>query len=161
MEDYSLLIVRPEAVHLHEEILTALEKRGYLILFKKHIDDWAAVATELYHEMSLRHMEAFLDYYEKNQWGNVFIAMVVRHKEGNTLEQLKKDVGSEKEYQHQKEESLRGIFGLSSSFNLSVEHLTFVYNGFHCPTTEKELQESLMTLGIHSTQFSSNPATKN
>lgn len=156
MSDISLLVVRPEVQLQWSEIAVSLEKRGYSCLGEYRRDDWDVVAAAFYgHLLIDGQLRAYLQWYVEHGWGFSFLAALVQHQDGDTLQRLVHDKGPLFAYQTGGDrESLRAEFGRGAEFNVQYALSTrngyqfAPYNGFHAPTSEEELRHNLRTLGL-------------
>lgn len=151
MEDYSLLIIKPEILGKKEDVVKSLERRGYEVLSDKECEGWDEFAKMTYtNVLALDEIEAGLKGYVKNNFGFNFHAILVKHKEGNTVERLNNEKGGFLTYQTDESEksTLRGEFGLSGDMNEHYKDKTLVYNGIHTSINEEELQRNIEFLNI-------------
>ena len=148
MKDFSILIIKPEAIENKEKIIISLNKRGYKIILKKEFTNWRNTMAKIYKEFSSEEIETYIKGYDQHKFGDKFIILLLTHKKGNTLQRLKEEKGNFINYQKKKENSLRGEFGLPEKYNTKYRGITFVYCGVHCPENEEELELQLKMFDI-------------
>jgi hypothetical protein len=170
MQDISLLIVRPEVRFEAPYIEVSLQRRGYDIVQKERRTDWWCIAQCFYgNQLDDTQLQLYLSghYALFHGFGFNFLAWIVEHKEGGTLERLAKDKGHLYDYQDRGRKdvdttSLRAEFGFGRKLNVpyplpSSNGYTFApYCGFHAPSTKEELENNLEILGL--TRFASRNA---
>ena len=148
MKDISLVIVKPEIISRTEQVISSLRKRGYDILLQKAYTGWRELAKKIYTEFTPEQIKVYLSGYDKHNWNDDYMALIVSHKEGNTLKRLKQEQGNYVAYQTQKENTLRAEFGCLADKNLYFDDITFTYTGIHCSADEKELGLELKLLHL-------------
>jgi len=163
MGDYSLLIIKPEILSTKKEVIASLARRGYSVLFEQEFDNWREFAHDYLPKnkptkYTKDEIDVFLEEYIKNQWGNKYAALIVQHKDGNTLNRLREEKGHFGNYQTKKEDTLRGEFGLGPETNVNFKNAHCVYNGIHTVDDEQALKEHLAFLNIALSYFM--PANK-
>ena len=148
MKDFSILIIKPEVIDKTKNIEKSIDKRGYKILLKIEKNNWRNTAKIIYNEFSPKEIDTYINGYDKHKFGDKFFILVLRHKEGNTLNRLNKDKGNFIKYQIENEKTLRAEFGLQKEYNLQHEDITFVYCGIHCSETEEELKSQIKLFSL-------------
>lgn len=148
MDDFSILIIKPEVIEKKKKIIKSLKKRGYKILLEKEEDNWRNTAKVIYPEFSSKQIKTYIQGYNKYNFGNKFTILVLKHKKGDTLEKLKEEQGDFIKYQTQNEKTLRAEFGLPKEYNLQHEEITFVYCGIHCPENKEELKSHIKMFSL-------------
>ncbi len=153
MKDFSILIIKPEVIEKTEEIEESIKKRGYKIISKIEKDNWRNTAKIMYNEFSPKEIDIYIQGYDKHKFGDKFLILVLKHKEGNTLEILNKDKGNFIKYQTKDEKTLRAEFGLPKKYNLQHDNITFVYCGIHCPKNEEERKSQIKLFSLPEEYF--------
>ncbi len=148
MKDFSILIIKPEVIEKKEEIEKSIQKRGYEILMKIEKNNWRNTAKIIYNEFSPKEIETYIKGYNKHKFGDKFLILVLKHKEGDTLKRLNGDKGNFIKYQTEKEKTLRAEFGLPKDYNLQHENITFIYCGIHCPESKEELKSQVKLFSL-------------
>ncbi len=149
MNDFSLLIIKPEILSRENEVIISLKKRGYEVLSKKHYKGWKEISKQIYTELSSEQINAYIEGYNKYGWGDEYVLLVIKHKDGETLQRLNKEKGNFIAYQTKKGDTLRREFGWSSEKNLYANGMTLTYPGVHCPADNKELNRDLKIFKVN------------
>ncbi|MBW2987164.1 hypothetical protein KY336_01315, partial [Candidatus Woesearchaeota archaeon] len=102
----------------------------------------------IYVEFTEEQKNAFVDAYLKSEFRTDFIAAIVTHKKGNTIERLKNDVGNFSAYQKRTNKTLRSEFGLPKEYNIVSQDLTAVFNGLHKINDVKDFYKHLLLFDI-------------
>jgi len=143
-DNFSLLIVRPEAFLKAKKIKASLQRRKYLILGEKKYDNWKDIVSQIYKTtFNPQMMDYYLQMYDQYCFGNNFLCYIVSIEGGDTLRKLRKELGNFKSYQTKKEDTLRAEFGLPSDYNGNLGNMIFTFPGLHCPKNKKELRDHL------------------
>ncbi|HSU72271.1 MAG TPA: hypothetical protein VLJ21_00290 [Candidatus Binatia bacterium] len=104
MQDIGLVVIKPEGFSRREEISSELCERGYVILEKVIIPDWRRVIPAIYASDASwkhsppEHLDELATIYAQRDFGNVAEAVVLKHKDGGTLEKIETDIGPWKAY---------------------------------------------------------------
>ena len=157
MKDFSLLLIKPEALRKRKKIKEFLKQKNYKIIDELNFKNWTKIIRKIYFEFSKKELNNFIKDYKKSKWKNNFIIIIISHKKLKTIKKLKKDQGNFINYQSKKEDTLRSRFGLSKKYNSYFKNkkinTTFTYNGFHVPKSKKELEHHLKLFRIKKPQL--------
>ncbi|MBW3005156.1 hypothetical protein KY310_04975 [Candidatus Woesearchaeota archaeon] len=147
-QDISLIVIKPEIIEDKQDVLDALCSKGYVIVNTRQLRGWRGFIPQIYVEFTKDQNDFFARAYDIKGLGDEFFAVVVSHKDGNTIDRLVKDIGNFAAYQKREDESLRGRFGLPEEDNIGSSVLTVVFNGLHKANDAEDLYKHLTLFGF-------------
>ncbi|PIN89045.1 hypothetical protein COU60_05210 [Candidatus Pacearchaeota archaeon CG10_big_fil_rev_8_21_14_0_10_34_76] len=131
LSNLTLLVIKPEIIDKKELIKNELSKKGYEVIREENKQNFSKVVGDFYMKDYPNHYKMFKEAYLNCRFGDKFSIFILRKKSGNSIKDLKKEVGHYKNYQKKKDDSLRSVYGLDSSKNYKSEGFEMYFNGFH------------------------------
>lgn len=76
MNDFSILLIKPEAVNYAKEIIKDLNDKGYNIIDKKNLNGYSNFAGKIYEILTSEQVEEYIKGYKVNNFGDDFIVLI-------------------------------------------------------------------------------------
>ena len=147
-EDIGLLVIKPEAVKKRLRIIKSLSDMGYILLLEKELNNWLDVLDSVHPDIPASARKIYKSAYKKYKFGNKYIVLILRHRDGDTINKLIRDKGHYVEYINDSAHSLRGQFGESKKYHLVNGGTKLTFPGIHTSKDREELSRELKIFDI-------------
>lgn len=147
-DDFSFVIVKPEAFNRKDEVLDSLARRGYTLTTPLLRTGWRNLIPFIYNEFTREELSTYIKGYDLGGWSDEFFIIFVKHPRGDTIRRLLRDKGHHRSYQDRPEKTLRAEFGQKKDTNALHGTITFVYCGIHCPDAKLDRDALIHQLSL-------------